>query len=84
MKTEEAFKDLKRLLGLEKLRNKTVEKPEMVVALLLLASVAGLLVGEFWREKVLAPRRRPLYSGRFVLLKGQASFQGFRGTWAPP
>ncbi len=68
MKIEEAFKDLKSLLGLEKVMNKTVENLEKVLGLLFLAHAAGLLAGELLREKALSPKVKPLYSGLFVLL----------------
>ncbi len=52
MKTDESFKDVKNLLDLEKIMNKKREQMEKVVALVLLASAIGLLVGEALRERV--------------------------------
>lgn len=68
MKIDEVFKDLKSLLGLEKIMSKTVENLEKTLALLLLAYAAGLLAGELLREIALSPRLRPVYSGLFILL----------------
>ncbi len=50
MKIEESFRDLKNLLGLEKLMNKQQAKMEQIVALVLLAFTLGLLVGEELRD----------------------------------
>lgn len=52
MKIEESFKDLKNLLGLEKLMNKKREYMEKVVALVLLAYAIGLLIGEAVRDRM--------------------------------
>jgi hypothetical protein len=52
MKIDEAFRDLKSLLGLEKIMNKKQENLEKMIALLLLAYGIGLLVGEGIREEV--------------------------------
>ena len=52
MKVEETFKDLKSLLGLEKVMNKKRENLEKMIALLLLACSIGLLVGEGLREEI--------------------------------
>ncbi len=50
MKIEETFRDLKSLLGLEKVMNKQQAKMEQIVALVLLAFTLGLLVGETVRD----------------------------------
>lgn len=52
MKIDQAFKDLKSLLGLEKVMNKKQENLEKMIALLLLAYGIGLLVGEALREEI--------------------------------
>lgn len=63
IKIEEAFRDLKSLLGLEKIMNKRI-------ALLLLAYGIGLLVGEAIREGIYSGKKK-LCSGLFILLKQQ-------------
>jgi hypothetical protein len=50
MKIEESFKDLKSLLGLKKVMNKSQDNMEKMVALLLIAYAIGLLVGEALRD----------------------------------
>jgi hypothetical protein len=82
MKIDQSFKDLKSLLGLDKIMNKSRENMKKMVALLLIAYTIGLLVGESLRDKMYggppsAPnssrqrtgKRWELYSGLFVLLK---------------
>ena len=71
MKIEESFRDMKSLLGLERLMNKRRDHMEKMVALLLIAYAIGLWLGETVRE-TLFPKDSPkkkLYSGLFVLLK---------------
>lgn len=71
MKIEESFRDMKSLLGLERLMNKRRDHMEKMVALLLIAYAIGLWLGETVRE-TLFPKESPkkkLYSGLFVLLK---------------
>jgi hypothetical protein len=71
MKIEECFRDMKNLLGLEKLMNKRRDHMEEMVALLLIAYAIGLWLGETLRS-VLFPvgtRKHKLFSGLFVLLK---------------
>ncbi|HZQ08735.1 MAG TPA: transposase [Anaerolineae bacterium] len=50
MKIEETFRDLKNLLGLEKVMNQQQAKMEQIVALVLLAFTLGVLVGEELRD----------------------------------
>ena len=50
MKIEESFRDLKSLLHLDKVVNKTQSNMEKMVALLLIAYAIGLLVGESIRD----------------------------------
>jgi len=50
MKIEETFRDLKNLLGLEKVMNQHQAKMEQIVALVLLAYTLGVLVGEELRD----------------------------------
>jgi hypothetical protein len=50
MKIEQTFKDLKNLLQLDKLMNKSQEHMEQMVALVLLAYTIGLLLGETLRD----------------------------------
>lgn len=71
MKIEESFRDMKSLLGLEKLMYKRRDHVEKMVTFLLLAYAIGLWLGETLRS-VLFPegtRKHKLYSGLFVLLK---------------
>ena len=74
MKIEECFRDLKSLLGLHKLMNKTQHNFEQMIALVLLAYAVGLLLGETLRDQLYAhrPSLREAYSGLFILLKDQA------------
>jgi hypothetical protein len=71
MKIEEAFRDMKSLLGLEKLMNKRRNHMEKMVALLLIAYAISLLLGEELRAFLFSDndRKQKLYSGLFVLLK---------------
>ena len=50
MKSEETFRDLKNLLGLEKIMNQQQAKLEQMIALVLLAYTFGVLVGEELRD----------------------------------
>ena len=82
MKIDECFRDLKSLLGLHKIMNKSQHNMEKMVALLLIAYAIGLLVGESLRDEMYGgpqlasgssqPRtskRWKLYSGLFILIK---------------
>ena len=71
MKIEESFRDLKSLLGMEKLMNKRRDHMEKMVALLLIAYAIGLWLGETLRSTLFpdGTRKHKLYSGLFVLLK---------------
>lgn len=51
MKIDESFKDMKSLLGLERVMNKRRENMEKMVCLLLIAYAIGLLVGEGVRDR---------------------------------
>ena len=55
MKIEEAFRDLKSLLGLERLMNKTQHNMEQLAALTMIAYAVGLLVGEAVRAELYGP-----------------------------
>ena len=50
MKIEECFRDMKNLLGLEKLMNKRRDHMEKMVALLLIAYAIALWLGEMLRS----------------------------------
>jgi hypothetical protein len=52
MKIEEAFRDLKSLLGLDRLMNKTQHNMEQLAALTMIAYAIGLLVGEALRDEL--------------------------------
>jgi hypothetical protein len=85
MKIEEAFRDLKSLLGLHRLMNKTQHNMEQLAALTMIAYAVGLLVGEALRDVLYGPVATPTtetvtpltpaqrkwqrYSGLFILLK---------------
>lgn len=75
MKIEECFRDLKSLLGLHKLMNKTQHNLEQMIALVLLAYAIGLLLGETLRDQLYAHRPNvwATYSGLFILLKDRAA-----------
>jgi hypothetical protein len=55
MKIEESFKDLKSLLGLDKIMNKSQVNMEKMTALVLLTYSIGLLVGEAIRDHMYGP-----------------------------
>jgi hypothetical protein len=71
MKIEEAFRDLKNLLGLEKMMYKKREQMEKMVAWILIAYAISLIFGETLRNKLFpeTSRKRNAYSGPFVFLK---------------
>jgi len=81
MKIEESFRDMKNLLGLEKLMNKHREHMEKMVALLLIAYAIGLWLGETLRSALFpeSARKHKVYSGLFILLKLKLNIpkQGF-------
>jgi len=56
MKIEESFRDLKSLLGLHKVMNKSQQNMERMVALLMIAYDIGLLIGEAIRDQLFAAR----------------------------
>jgi hypothetical protein len=55
MKIDESFRDLKNLLGLDKLMNKSQQHMEQMAALTMLAYAVGLLVGETLRDELYPP-----------------------------
>jgi len=71
MKIDESFRDMKSLLGMEKLMNKRRDRMEKMIALLLIAYAIGLWLGESLRSALFpeGSRKHKLYSGLFVLLK---------------
>jgi hypothetical protein len=71
MKIEESFRDLKSLLGFDKMMHKKRQWMEQMVALALIAYAIGLILGETLRAHLFpeAHRKHKLYSGLFVLLK---------------
>jgi hypothetical protein len=71
MKIEESFRDLKNLLGMEKLMSKRRDHMEKMVALLLIAYTIALWLGETLRETIFLKdsRKQKLYSGLFIFLK---------------
>ena len=58
MKIDESFKDLKSLLSLDKIMNKSQVNMEKMTALLLLAYTIGLLVGESIRDRMYGPPQK--------------------------
>ena len=71
MKIEETFKDLKSLLGMDKLMCQKRYFMEQMVCLALIAFSIGLVLGETLRSHIFpeTSRKYKLYSGLFVLLK---------------
>jgi hypothetical protein len=69
MKIEESFRDLKNLLGLGKIMNKSRERMEKMVAMVILAYAISLLVGEAIRDRVYTGKKWKLFSGLFIILK---------------
>lgn len=59
MKLDQSFRDLKSLLGLEKIMNKKREYLEKMIALVLLAYGVGLLVGEAVRAALYRGKKAP-------------------------
>jgi len=59
MKIEEAFRDLKSLLGLHRLMNKTQHNMEQLAALTMIAYAVGLLIGEAMRSELHGPPGSP-------------------------
>ncbi len=55
MKIEEAFRDLKALLGMDRLMNKTQHNMEQLAALTMIAYAVGLMVGETLRDELYGP-----------------------------
>jgi hypothetical protein len=55
MKIDECFRDLKSLLGLDKIMNKQQVNMEKMTALLMLAYAIGLLIGETIRDALYGP-----------------------------
>jgi hypothetical protein len=71
MKIGETFRDLKNLLGFEKMMHKKRELMEKMVTLMLIAYAIGLLLGETLRDHFFpegSPKRKA-FSGLFILLK---------------
>lgn len=71
MKIEQSFRDLKSLLGFDKMMHKKRPLMEKMVALVLIAYAIGLVLGEALRSHLFPEphRKHKLYSGLFVLLK---------------
>jgi Transposase DDE domain len=71
MKIDQAFKDLKNLLGMDKLMCQKRYWMEQMVSLALIAYAIGLVLGETLRSHLFpeTSRKWKLYSGLFVLLK---------------
>ena len=82
MKIDQAFKDLKSLLGMDKMMHQKRHWMEQMVSLALIAYAIGLVLGETLRANLFpeTSRKRNLYSGLFVLLKLKLSlpYQKFK------
>jgi hypothetical protein len=84
-KIDESFKDLKNLLGLDKLINQSQEHMEQMAALTMIIYAIGLIIGETLRDALYPPPQATaeppgapsstrrctweIYSGLFILLK---------------
>jgi transposase len=75
MKIEETFRDLKSLLGFDKMMHKKRHLMEQMVALVLIAYAIALILGESLRAHLFPEthRKHKLYSGLFVLLRLKCS-----------
>ncbi len=70
MKIEESFKDLKSLLGLERIMSKDRQYMEKLVMLVLIAYTIGVLVGEKIRDRMYRSEKKwNRYSGLFILIR---------------
>ena len=71
MKIEETFKDLKSLLGMDRLMCQKRHWMEQMVCLALIAFAIGLVLGETLRSQIFPKtnRKYAMYPGLFVLLK---------------
>jgi hypothetical protein len=65
MKIEPSFRDLKGLLGLEKVMSKKLENLEKWIAFMLLAYAVGLRIGETIRDEVYRGKKAPGLLGAF-------------------
>lgn len=89
MKIEQCFRDLKSLLHIDKIMNKTRIMMEKMVAMMLLAYTMAMLVGEAIRDQLFGPppdgsqgtsrtktpKRWHLYSGLFILLRRRGALR---------
>ncbi len=73
MKIDQSFRDLKNLLGLDRIMSQRQDYLEQILALLMLAHAIGLLFGETLRDKLFhtTHSKRRLYSGLFLLLEAR-------------
>jgi hypothetical protein len=82
MKIDESFRDLKNLLGMDKMMFQKRQWMEQMVSLALMAYAIGLILGETLRSHLFpeTSRKHKLYSGLFTLLKLKLSisYQEFR------
>ncbi len=69
MKIEESFRDLKSLLRLDKVMNKSQEYLEKMIDMVMLAYAIGLLIGESIRGTSYKGKKAQSYSGLFIFLK---------------
>jgi hypothetical protein len=71
MKIDESFRDLKNLLGLDRIMSQRRDYLEQILALVMIAYAIGLLLGETLRDKLFdrTHSKHCLYSGLFLLLE---------------
>jgi hypothetical protein len=71
MKIEETFRDLKSLLGLDKMMQKKRSLMEKMVALMMIAYAVSLILGEALRDHLFpeTSRKRKQFSGPFILIR---------------
>ncbi len=87
MKIDESYRDLKSLLGLERVMNKRQERMEQVLALVLLAYAVALLVGERLRDALFGepegPSQAPAATQRDPKAhpRGKQTQRGRRSKW---
>jgi hypothetical protein len=77
MKIEESFKDLKSLLGLERIMSKDRQYMGKLIMLVLIAYTIGVLVGEKIRDRTYRSEKKwNRYSGLFILIRQRVTLPG--------
>lgn len=85
MKIDESFRDLKSLLGMDKMMHQKRHWLEQMICLALIAYAIGLVLGETLRSHLFpeTSRKHKLYSGLFVLLKLTLPFHRIQASSSP-